>query len=328
MRVLIVGGAGYIGSFVYRMMRDRGYDVHVLDNLTTGHRQSLPDDASFVFGDLENLSFLKTLFEENRYDAVMHFSAKSLVGESVRFPLDYYRNNVSNTTNLLSAMTEAGVRLFVFSSTSAIFGAPDIIPITEDCPPKPINPYGASKAMIERILEDTGSAHDFRYVALRYFNAAGGAPDGSIGEDHTTETHIIPLLLRTVLRKKDPFRIFGADYDTPDGTCIRDYIHVDDLAEAHILALEYLKSGGESRAYNLGNGCGFSVRETVRTAIDVVGKDIPVVEAPRRPGDPPVLIASSERIQKELGWTPRYPSLKDIIETAWRWHSTHPDGYR
>ena len=215
MRVLIVGGAGYIGSFVYRMMRDRGYDVHVLDNLTTGHRRSLPEDAPFVFGDLGNQPFLKTLFEETRFDAVMHFSAKSLVGESVQYPLDYYRNNVSYTTNLLSAMTEAEVRLFVFSSTSAIFGVPDIIPIPEDCPPKPINPYGASKAMIERILEDTGRAHDLKYVALRYFNAAGGAPDGSIGEDHTTETHIIPLLFRTILRKKDPFRIFGTRITTP-----------------------------------------------------------------------------------------------------------------
>lgn len=329
MRILILGGAGYIGSFVSLLLQQRGHEVVVLDNLSTGHRQAVPQNASFVNGDLSDVSSLEPLFRTYAFHAVMHFSAKSLVGESVEDPLSYYRNNVACTLNLLWAMKEAGVHLFIFSSSAAVFGMPESIPIHETHPCLPINPYGHSKAMVEQILKDVSLANEMRFISLRYFNAAGAALDASLGEDHCPETHLIPRVIRAALNQGEgPVRIFGTDYPTADGTCIRDYIHVLDLAAAHILALEYLKDGRESCCFNLGNGQGFSVREVIRTVEEVIGAPVPIVEASRRPGDPPVLVASSERIRQVLGWRPQYASLHQIVETAWRWHASHPEGYK
>jgi UDP-glucose 4-epimerase len=330
MNVLIVGGAGYIGSFMNRLLVERGYRTAVLDNLSTGHRSSVGKDTEFIEGDLSDYKLLMDLLGSGRFDAVMHFSAFSLVGESVGNPLKYYYNNVSNTINLLKAMKSSGVRHFIFSSTAAVFGNPEEIPIPEDHPVRPINPYGWSKSMVEQILRDLSVNDELHYVSLRYFNAAGADPEGSMGEDHRNETHLIPLVMKAVLGEVAggrPLTIFGTDYDTPDGTCIRDYIHVIDLAEAHILALNYLADGGKSEIFNLGNGRGFSVQEVIRTAEKVIGKPVPVVEGERRPGDPAVLVASSEKIKRILGWRPRYADLETIIETAWRWHSNHPGGY-
>jgi UDP-glucose 4-epimerase len=328
MRVLVVGGAGYIGGFASLVLVQRGHEVVVFDNLSTGHREALPQDATFVEGDLEDLPSLNGVLHRYKFDAVMHFSAKALVGESVQAPLSYYRNNVSCTTNLLQAMAQAAVHHFIFSSTAAVFGIPESTPIQEVHPTSPINPYGHSKAMVERILDDVSKATHLRFVSLRYFNAAGAATDGSLGEDHRPETHLIPLVIRAALHPEEGVvNIFGTDYPTRDGTCVRDYIHVLDLAEAHILALEYLLDGGESCCFNLGNGRGFSVKEVIQAAEEVMDASVPVVEAPRRPGDPPVLVASSERIRNVLGWSPQYPSIHQIIGTALRWHASHPNGY-
>jgi UDP-glucose-4-epimerase GalE len=325
MRILITGGAGYIGSHAVRLFLARGHDVWVYDNLSEGHRAAVPAERLLV-GDLAEVQRLDHALVMHRIEAVVHFAAFTYVGESVRDPGKYYQNNVVNTLNLMEVLRRHHVSRFVFSSTAATYGIPQHVPITEDEPQQPINPYGTGKLTIERALADYAVAYGWGYAALRYFNASGASADGSIGEDHDPETHLIPLVLQAVLGKKPHIEVFGTDYPTPDGTCVRDYIHVDDLAEAHLLAVEKLEPGKGLR-YNLGIGRGYSVREVIRTAEEVTGKSVPVREGPRRPGDPPVLVASSEKIQRELGWRPRYTELRPIIETAWNWHRSHPRGY-
>lgn len=330
MKILIVGGAGYIGSFMNRLLMEQGYKTTVFDNLSLGHRSALYKKTEFIKGDMVDCKRLKDILKSRKIDVVMHFAAFALVGESMKNPLSYYQNNVANTVNLLKAMKETGVKYFIFSSTAAVYGDPQNIPITEDHPVKPINPYGWSKAMVEQILKDLSCDHNFKYISLRYFNTAGAYPDGSMGEDHRNETHLIPLVLKSILPKKaggKRLKIFGTDYNTPDGTCVRDYIHVLDLVEAHMLAMKYLVDGGESDIFNLGNGKGFSVLEVVRAAEKVTGKSVPFINDKRRPGDPSILIAGSEKISKKLGWKPGYIELETIIETAWKWHSNHPRGY-
>jgi UDP-glucose-4-epimerase GalE len=326
MKILVTGGAGYIGSHAVRLFRSRGHDVWVYDNLSMGHRQAVPGDR-LVVGDLNELHKLDHVIVAQQIEAAVHFAAWTYVGESVQEPAKYYQNNLVNTVNLIECLRRNGVKKFVFSSTAATFGTPEKMPITEETPQRPINPYGASKLAVERVLADYAHVYDWSYAALRYFNAAGAAADGSIGEDHTPETHLIPLILQVCLGQRPHIEVFGTDYPTPDGTCIRDYIHVDDLAEAHLLALERLQPH-QGLCYNLGIGRGYSVREVIRTAEEVTGKKVAVKEGPRRPGDPPTLIASSEKIQRELGWKPRYTELRPIIETAWNWHKNHPRGYR
>ncbi len=326
MRILVPGGAGYIGSHSVKLFRERGHEVWVFDNLAMGHRPAVPADRLIV-GDLSERDRLDQVLVEKRIDAVVHFAAFAAVGESVQAPAKYWQNNVVNTLGLLECMRRHGIQRFVFSSTAATFGTPEKMPITEETPQMPVNPYGQTKLTVERALHDYSQAYGLGYAALRYFNAAGAAGDGSIGEDHSPETHLIPLVILAALGKRPHIEVFGTDYPTPDGTCIRDYIHVDDLAEAHLLALEKLTPGMELR-YNLGIGHGYSVREVIRTVEEVTGKKVPVKEGPRRAGDPPVLIASSEKIQRELGWKPRYTDLRAIVETAWRWHQSHPKGYR
>lgn len=327
MRIIVCGGAGYIGSHTVRELYRSGYEVLVLDNLIKGHREAI-GDISLVEVDINDKPSLKQVFQKHKFAAVMHFAAYSLVGESVAEPALYYRNNVLGTLNLLEVMLAHGVKRIIFSSTAAVYGEPKEVPITEEHPTRPTNPYGATKLAVEEMLRWFDQAYGLKYISLRYFNACGADESGEIGEDHTPETHLIPLVLQTALGKLPEIRIFGTDYPTPDGTCIRDYIHVNDLAEAHILALEKLLADGQSAVYNLGNGNGFSVREVIRAAEEVVGKPIKVVEGERRPGDPAVLVASSERIKRELGWQPKYQGLKEIIETAWKWHQLHPNGYR
>lgn len=331
MNVLIVGGAGYIGSIMCRLLRERGYQTTVLDNLSLGHRAAVDDGINLVEGEMADKDLLKEIFETGNFDAVMHFAAFASVGESVEKPLHYYDNNVGNTVSLLRAMATAGVQHFIFSSTAAVFGNPEETPIPETHPRYPINPYGWSKSMVERILADASRAQDLKFVSLRYFNAAGAHPRGDMGEDHRVETHLIPLILKAVMESGSggqALKVFGTDYDTPDGTCVRDYIHVLDLAEAHILALEHLAGGGTSDVFNLGNGKGFSVLEVIRAAERVTGQKVPFESVGRRAGDPPVLVASSQKITEKLGWQSRYYELETIIETAWKWHFTHPDGYR
>ncbi|MCI0683224.1 MAG: UDP-glucose 4-epimerase GalE [Gemmataceae bacterium] len=326
MRILVTGGAGYIGSHAVKLFGARGHEVWVYDSLVYGHRGAVPADR-LVVGDLSDVHRLDQLLVEQRIDAVVHFAAFAAVGESVQQPAKYWQNNFVNTLGLLECVRRHGISRFVFSSTCATFGCPTAMPISEDTPQAPINPYGHTKLAVEWALHDYGQAYGIGYAALRYFNAAGAAADGSIGEDHTPETHLIPLVLFAAMGKRPQIEIFGTDYPTPDGTCIRDYIHVDDLALAHLLALEKLTPGLELH-YNLGIGHGYSVREVIRTCEEVTGKMVPVKEGPRRPGDPPVLIASSEKIQKELGWKPHYVELRGIVETAWQWHASHPKGYR
>jgi UDP-glucose-4-epimerase GalE len=325
MRILVTGGAGYIGSHAVRLFLARGHDVWVYDNLSVGHRAAVPAERLIV-GDLAEVQRLDHALLMHRIEAVVHFAAWTYVGESVREPAKYYQNNVVNTLNLLECMRRHRVERFVFSSTAATYGVPEQVPITEDEPQRPINPYGAGKLVVERALADYAAAYGWSYAALRYFNAAGASSDGTIGEDHDPETHLIPLVLQTVLGQKPHIEVFGTDYPTPDGTCVRDYIHVEDLAEAHLLALER-QQPGQGLRYNLGIGRGYSVREVIRTVEEVTGKKVPVKEGPRRPGDPPVLVASSAKIQRELGWHPRYPELRPIVETAWTWHRLHPRGY-
>jgi UDP-glucose 4-epimerase len=325
MQILVTGGAGYIGSHAVRLFLARGHEVWVYDNLSEGHRRAVPGERLIV-GDLCEIPRLDQVMVEHRIEAVVHFAAFTYVGVSVRDPGKYYQNNLVNTLNLLECMRRNQVSRFVFSSTAATYGVPEKVPITEDEPQRPINPYGNSKLAVERALADYASAYRWGYAALRYFNAAGASQDGTIGEDHDPETHLIPLVLLAVLGRKPAIEIYGTDYPTPDGTCVRDYIHVDDLAEAHLLALERLEPG-KGLHYNLGIGRGYSVREVIQAAEAVTGRKVPVREGPRRPGDPPALVASSERIQRELGWRPRYTELPAIIETAWRWHSGHPKGY-
>lgn len=320
--ILVTGGAGYIGSHTVLALKLAGFDVIVLDNLVYGHRDLVEQvlQVKLVPGDINDQALLNDLFKTHEIAAVMHFSAYAYVGESVTDPAKYYRNNVTGTLTLLEAMLAASVKKFVFSSTCATYGVPQVVPIPEDHPQNPINPYGATKLMVERILSDFDGAYDFKSVRFRYFNAAGAHPEGLLGEDHNPETHLIPLVLLAALGKRESISVFGTDYPTPDGTCIRDYIHVTDLADAHVLGLEYLLKGGNSEVFNLGNGNGFSVKEVIDTAKTVTRKDIKVVECDRRPGDPPSLIGSGEKARKILGWNPQYSSLEDILSHAWQWH--------
>ncbi|HRC71393.1 MAG TPA: UDP-glucose 4-epimerase GalE [Candidatus Competibacter sp.] len=320
MRVLVVGGAGYIGSHMVKMLDQRGCRVTVLDDLSAGYRDAVVG-GRFVLGDLGDEAVLDALFNADRFDGVMHFASYIQVGESVREPAKYYRNNTFKTQVLLDAMRSHQVNHFIFSSTAAIFGEPVRTPIDEDHPKNPINPYGRSKWMVEQMLEDYDRAYGLKAVKLRYFNAAGADPEGRLGERHDPETHLIPLVLQAAGGRRPNVTVFGADYDTPDGTCIRDYIHVADLCEAHWLALRRLWEGGESAAYNLGNGNGFSVREVIDTARTVSGRDFTVVYGERRPGDPARLVADSRRARTDLGWTPRYAELATIVEHAWHWET-------
>ena len=327
MNVLVTGGAGYIGSHAVKQLRAAGHHVVVLDNLDRGHRAAVPDDVPIEELDLRQTDALVSALVYHEIDCVMHFAALAYVGESVKEPLKYYDNNVAGSVSLLAAMADAGVKRFVFSSTCATYGEPSEMPITEDTPQQPINPYGRSKLAIEWALRDMAGADDqFAFAALRYFNVAGCDPDGEIGEDHDPETHIIPVLLQVALGQRDNVTIFGNDYDTPDGTCVRDYIHVTDLVNAHISVMEALNAG-DQRFYNLGIGQGYTVQQLVESARRVTGKDIPAEMGPRRPGDPPKLYANADRIQRELGWRPQFTDLDRIIETAWRWFKTHPEGY-
>ncbi|MCY7286616.1 MAG: UDP-glucose 4-epimerase GalE [Cyanobacteria bacterium CAN_BIN43] len=319
--ILVTGGAGYIGSHAVLALQKAGYGVIVLDNLVYGH-QDITDalKVELIIGDTNDRSLLDNLFATRDIAAVIHFAAYAYVGESVSDPAKYYRNNVVGTLTLLEAMVAANVKKFVFSSTCATYGVPIAVPIAEDHPQAPINPYGATKLMVERILADFDEAHEFKSVCFRYFNAAGADPDGLLGEDHDPETHLIPLVLQTALGIRDSIAIFGTDYPTPDGTCIRDYIHVTDLATAHVLGLEYLLQGNNSNIFNLGNGGGFSVKEVIEAAREVTGKEIAVVERDRRPGDPPALVGSSEKAQKILGWRSQYADIHKILTHAWNWH--------
>ena len=323
MHILVCGGAGYIGSHMARWLALRDIRVTVLDDLSTGHR-GFVQWGELVEADIRDRSALDRVFAAQRFDAVMHFCARSLVGESVADPYAYYASNVGGTLTLLQAMRAHGVDRLVFSSTAAVFGHPQADRIDEDHPQKPINPYGASKLMVERILADAASAYGLRSVALRYFNAAGAAPDGTIGEAHDPETHLVPNAIRAALGTGPALTLFGDDYPTPDGTCIRDYVHVDDLAQAHLLALDYLDANPGAHAFNLGNGQGFSVREVIAAVAQVSGRDVPHAIAARRPGDPAVLVASSERARAHLGWQPEYTTLAPILETALHWHQRSP----
>ena len=321
MKILVVGGGGYIGSVCAELLLDQGHGVTIFDNLSEGHRRALDPRAEFVEGDLVDRQSIEKTLAKQQPDAVMHFAANALVGESMQNPSKYFRNNVANGLNLVDAMISAGVAKIIFSSTCAIFGPPERVPIDETMPPRPINPYGESKLAFEKILRWYGEIHGLKFVSLRYFNAAGAS--AKFGEDHRVETHLIPNVLKVALGQKPNVEIFGTDYETPDGTCIRDYIHIVDLARAHILALNATKSD----FYNLGTGGGASVREVIDSCRKITGSNIDIVEKPRRPGDPPRLIASSEKIKRELGWQPQFQSLDAIIESAWKWHQKFPRGY-
>jgi UDP-glucose 4-epimerase len=322
-KLLVTGGAGYVGSIVAARLLEDDHEVVVLDNLQQGHRDAVPLPARLVEADLlDREAVLLTLSEG--FDAVLHFAALALVGESASHPERYYRTNVGGTLNLLEAMATAGVFRLVFSSTCAVYGQPDEVPIAETAPPQPTNPYGASKLAVDRMISDFSAAHGIGAVSLRYFNVAGAS--GELGEDHDPETHLIPNVLRAALGVSSGVEIFGTDYPTPDGTAIRDYIHIDDLAVAHVLALAGTRKR-EHRIFNLGNGTGFSVREVISAAQEVTGREIPTVEAPRRPGDPPQLVAASARIRSELGWEPQKPTLAEMVGDAWAFAQAHPDGY-
>jgi UDP-glucose 4-epimerase len=317
--ILVVGGAGYVGSHANKILNKNGYETVIYDNLSRGHRE-FAKWGRFVFGDLADKDQVRLCFKTYPIEAVMHYSALCYVGESFARPAEYYRNNVVNTLNLLDVMVEYGVNAFIFSSTCATYGNPLQVPINENHNQQPINPYGKSKYMVEQILKDYDQTYGMRHVCLRYFNAAGADPEGEIGEWHEPETHLIPLALEVAAGQCDHVRIYGTDYATPDGTCIRDYVHVNDLASAHILALEYLRKGSNSDAFNLGNGNGFSVREVVNVAERVTGKSIKFVEVEKRAGDPPILVGNSAKARTILNWEPKYPNLGDIIGTAWDWH--------
>ncbi|MCL6611481.1 MAG: UDP-glucose 4-epimerase GalE [Peptococcaceae bacterium] len=326
MNVLVCGGAGYIGSHAVRELMKAGHRAVVLDNLSRGHRGAV-GDAIFIEGDIADRDLLAGLIRREGIEACMHFAAHSLVGESVGRPDTYYFNNVVKGLALLDACVKAGVRCFVFSSTAAVYGDPVEVPIKEDHPTVPANPYGATKLAFEGALRWYGGAFGLKYASLRYFNAAGADPAGDIGEDHDPETHLIPLVLKAASGKLPGISVFGNDYPTPDGTCIRDYIHVTDLARAHLLALEYLRSGMPSDCFNLGNGSGYSVLEVIKTAEEVTGRSIEVKFSARRPGDPAVLVAGAGKAREALGWRPQFDDLRTIIETAWAWHRDHPDGF-
>lgn len=320
-RILVTGGAGYIGSICTEELLHAGYGVTVFDNLIEGHREAVDPRATFVHGDLADREAIQKALHDSRAEAVMHFAAYALVGESMSDPSKYFRNNVTCGLNLLDAMVAEKVKRFVFSSTCATFGVPDAMPIDETMPQRPINPYGESKLLFEKILRWYGEIHDITHVILRYFNAAGASE--KLGEDHRIETHLIPNIFQVALGQKENAFIFGTDYPTPDGTCLRDYIHILDLAQAHLLALE----SKQSAAYNLGTGGGTSVKEVIDCCRRVTGHPIPVVAQPRRAGDPPALIGASEKIKKELGWNPRYQNIEAIVQSAWAWHQRHPRGY-
>ena len=327
MRLLVLGGAGYIGSHTALELIKKGHEVIVVDNLVTGYEKAIPDKAVFYQGDIRNFDFLDNLFKKEKIDAVIHFAAYSLVGESVTNPLKYYDNNLYGTKVLLEAMIKNNVNKIVFSSTAATYGEPENIPILESDRTCPTNPYGETKLAMEKMFHWASKAHGLSYVSLRYFNACGADATGQIGEAHNPESHLIPLVLQVPNGKRESVSIYGTDYDTPDGTCIRDYIHVTDLAQAHILAVEYLANGGESDIFNLGNGIGYSVREVIETARSVTGHPIPATEVPRRAGDPARLVASGEKAKKILGWEPKIKKLDEIIASAWKWHKAHPEGY-
>lgn len=327
MAILVCGGAGYIGSHAVSELLDRGEEVVVADNLQKGHPEAILDNAKKYTGDLRDEAFLQKIFEENNIEAVMHFAADSLVGESVEEPLKYYDNNVYGALQLLKAMKQYDVKKIVFSSTAAAYGEPKNVPILETDPTEPTNPYGETKLAIEKMLKWSEKAHGLKYTVLRYFNVAGAHMEGKLGEDHKPETHLIPIILQVALGQRDKIMIFGDDYDTHDGTCIRDYIHVTDLADAHVLALEKLRRDNTSGTYNLGNGNGFTVKEVIDAARNVTGHTIPAEVAPRRAGDPAKLVASSEKAMKELGWKPKYAALEAMIESAWNWFQKHPNGY-
>jgi len=326
MAVLVTGGAGYIGSHTVAELLARNEEVVVVDNLQQGHRKAVLGGKLYV-GDIRDEAFMDTVFQENKIDAVIHFAANSLVGESMQNPGKYYHNNVYGTLCLLEKMNEYGVKKIVFSSTAATYGEPENVPILESDRTLPTNAYGETKLAMEKMMRWFDSAHGIKSISLRYFNAAGAHAGGRIGEDHSPETHLIPIILQVALGSRPHISVFGDDYATPDGTCIRDYIHVTDLAEAHILAVEKLRKGGESNVYNLGNGRGFSVKEVIEIARKVTGHPIPAVVEARRAGDPATLVASSERTKDELGWKPQHDSLEQIIESAWAWHQSHPQGY-
>jgi UDP-glucose 4-epimerase len=323
--ILITGGAGYIGSHANKALNNKGQETVVYDNLSRGHRE-LAKWGHFVHGDLADREFLRLCFRTYRIEAVMHYGAFCCVGESVTHPSEYYRNNVANIINLLDAMVEYSVKYFVFSSSCTTYGNPLQIPITEDHPQQPINPYGKTKLMVEQILKDYDEAYGIRHVCLRYFNAAGADPEGEIGEWHEPEPHLIPLVLKVATGQCDHVKIYGTDYGTPDGTCIRDYIHVNDLAAGHLLAIKYFQSGAPSNAFNLGNGNGFSVREVIHAVERVTGKSIKIVEAERRSGDPLILVGSSNKARQILNWRPEYPDINEIIKTAWLWHLSRSSG--
>ena len=327
MKLLVLGGAGYIGSHTATELLDNGHEVVIADNLVTGYREAVPEKATFYQGDLRDKDFLVDLLTKEMVDAVIHFAAFSLVGESVTNPLKYYENNLYGTKVLLDAMIETGVDKIVFSSTAATYGEPENIPILESDRTCPTNPYGETKLAMEKMISWAAKAHGLHFVSLRYFNACGAHKSGKIGEAHNPESHLIPLVLQVPNGKREFVSIYGNDYDTPDGTCIRDYIHVTDLAKAHILAVEYLMNGGESDIFNLGNGVGYSVKEVIETARKVTGHPIPAKEEARRAGDPARLVASGEKARKILGWEPEIKDLADIISSAWKWHKAHRDGY-
>lgn len=328
MAILVLGGAGYIGSHAVDQLAAKGYETITADNLQTGHRKAVHEKAVFYHGDIRDKPFLRSVFVKENITGVLHFAAQSLVGESMKDPLSYFNHNVYGTQITLEVMQEFGVKHIVFSSSAAVYGEPEKVPITEDMPEKPESAYGESKLMAEKMLKWCDAAWGIKYISLRYFNVAGAKTDGSIGEDHHPETHLIPILLQTALGQRDEVLIFGTDYDTKDGTCIRDYVHVSDLIDAHILALEYLQNGGDSGIFNLGSSSGFSVLEMVNAARQATGRGIKARAAERRPGDPGTLIASSDKARNILGWNPKQTDITEIVASAWNWHLRHPNGYK
>ncbi|PWG00109.1 UDP-glucose 4-epimerase GalE [Levilactobacillus bambusae] len=327
MTVLVLGGAGYIGSHAVDRLIEKGEDVAVVDNLVTGHAKAINENARFYEGDIRDKAFMADVFDRENVDAVIHFAAFSIVPESMKDPLKYFDNNTGGVIALLEVMRDHNVNKIVFSSTAATYGEPKQIPIKETDPQDPTNPYGQSKLGMEKIMKWCDIAYGIKFVALRYFNVAGAKPDGSIGEDHHPETHLVPIILQVAAGERDQLQIFGDDYPTKDGTCVRDYVHVVDLADAHILAMEYLNNGGESTAFNLGSSTGFSNMEMLQAARDVTGQEIPAEMAPRRPGDPSTLIAASDKARDVLGWDPQFDDVHEIIKTAWNWKQKHPNGY-
>ena len=325
MNILVVGGAGYIGSHMIRLLAKFGHQVTVLDNLSTGFKKAVTV-GQLIVGEMADQSLVESILREQKIDAVMHFAACALVGESVVAPAKYYQNNVVATLSLLAAMRNCDVGKIVFSSSCATYGIPETVPISESTPQNPVNPYGFTKLVIERALDDYAQAYGLGFAALRYFNAAGASPSGDIGEDHDPESHLIPIVLQVALGQRESVSIFGNDWPTKDGTCVRDYIHVDDLGDAHLRALDRLESGKAIKV-NLGTGVGYSVRQIIDTCREVTGHEIPAVNGDRRPGDPPELVADASLAESKLGWKPKYTSPKPIIETAWNWHQSHPNGY-